>query len=125
MNIVDIAHRGYAGHARQVRSARATEYEAVSQISHRLRRAALNRHGNYAEFVSALSENRKLWTAFAIDVAQSENALPSELRAKLFYLAEFTNSETRRILKGDGDIGTLIEVNAALLQGLHAQGSQT
>ena len=122
MNIVELAQRGYAGHARQIKSARATEYEAVSRISHRLRRAAMNRRSDYPEFVAALSENRKLWTTFAIDVAQPENALPQDLRARLFYLAEFTEAETKRILKGSGDVAALIEVNAALLQGLHAQG---
>ena len=121
MNIVDIAHRGYTAHARQIKSPRATEYEAVSRISHRLRRAALNRQNDYPAFVTALSENRRMWTTFAIDVAQPENALPQELRARIFYLAEFTEAETRRILKGEGDVAALIEVNAALLQGLNPQ----
>jgi hypothetical protein len=33
-------------------------------------------------------------------------------------LAEFTTHETRRILKDEADVGILIEINAAILQGL-------
>ncbi len=125
MNVVERAREGYGRNAVPIRSHRAAEYEAIARISHRLRAAALNRSTNYAEFVSALSENSKLWTTLAVDVAQAENNLPQELRARLFWLAEFTAHETRRLLRNEGDVGILIEINAAVLQGLRAQEEMT
>ena len=121
MKVVERAREGYGRNAVPIKSHRDSEYEAIARISHRLRRAAGNRASNFPEYVAALSENNRLWTTLAVDVAQPENRLPKELRARLFWLAEFTSHETRRILKGDGDVAVLIEVNAAVLQGLRQQ----
>lgn len=121
MNVIERATEGYGRNAAPIKSHRAAEYEAIARISHRLRSAAMNRTSNYADFVSALSENSKLWTTLAVDVAQPENSLPKELRARLFWLAEFTTQETQRILRNEGDISVLIEINAAVLQGLRMQ----
>ena len=121
MNVVERAKEGYGRNAVPIKSHRAAEYEAIARISHRLRAAALNRKTNFPEYVAALSENSHLWTTLAVDVAQPENDLPQDLRARVFWLAEFTTNETRRLLNGQGDVGILIEVNAAILQGLRAQ----
>ena len=123
MKVVERAREGYGRNAVPIKSPRAAEYEAIARISHRLRNASRNRKENFVEFVSALSENSKLWTTLAVDVANTENDLPKELRARLFWLAEFTTEETRRLLKNEGDVGILIEINAAVLQGLNAQVS--
>lgn len=118
MNLVERAREGYGRNAIPVRSHRASEYEAIAKISHRLRSAALDRKANYPAFAAAISDNRKLWSILAIDVAQAENGLPDDLRGKIFWLAEFTEAESRRLLRGQGDVGILIEINAAILQGL-------
>ena len=118
MNVVERAREGYGRNAVPIKSHRAAEYEAIARISHRLRATAMARDTKYAEFVSALHENSKLWSTLATNVADPSNELPQELRARLFWLAEFTEAETRRILKGQGDIAVLIEINAAILHGL-------
>lgn len=124
MNVVERAKEGYGRNAVPIRSHRAAEYETIARITHRLRSAALARGSRFPEYVAALSENRKLWTTLAVEVAHPDNALPRDLRARLFWLAEFTEHETRRILKGEGDVGILVEVNAAILQGLrNAEGA--
>ena len=125
MNLVERAREGYGQSAPTVRSNRASEYEAIAKISHRLRNAALNRNHDYPAFVSAISSNRKLWSVLAADVAQAENGLPDALRARVFWLAEFTEAESRRILRGKGDVGILIEINASVLQGLGMTGETT
>ena len=122
MNVVERAKEGYGRNAAPVKSLRATEYEAIARISHRLRASAQKKTTNFPEFVEALYANNKLWSTLAIDVAHKENGLPQDLRARLFWLAEFTNHETRRILNNEGDVGILIEVNASVLQGLRMQG---
>lgn len=121
MKVAERAREGYGRNAAPIKSPRAAEFEAIARISHRLRNAAKNRTRNFQEFVSALNENSRLWTTLAVDVAQAENGLPQDLRARLFWLAEFTNHETRRILRNEGDVGVLIEINAAVLQGLRVQ----
>lgn len=120
MNLVERARQGYGRSVAPIRSVRATEYEAIAKISHRLRQAALNRKGDFPGFARAIHDNRKLWQILATEVAQSENGLPNELRARLFWLAEFVETESRRILRNEGDVGILIEVNASVLQGLSA-----
>lgn len=121
MNVVERAKEGYRLNSAPIKSNRAVEYEAIARISHRLRSAGLSQNKNYPEFVEALSENSKLWTTLAVDVAQNENGLPESLRARLFWLAEFTTQETGRILRGEGDLSILIEINAAVLHGLRGQ----
>ncbi len=115
------AHKAYTQAGAEVRSPRASEYTAFSQISHALRNAAINRKQDYPAFVEALAENRRLWSTLAVDVADQNNGLPDDLRARLFWLAEFTEEETRRILRGTGDVGILIEVNAAVMLGLRGE----
>ena len=125
MNLVERAREGYGTSVMPLRSHRASEYEAIARISHRLRSAALNRKTNYPAFVAALHDNRKLWSILAADVAQGGNELPNDLRGRIFWLAEFTEAESRRILRGTGDVGILIEINAAILQGLGIQKEPT
>ncbi|MGI9388682.1 MAG: flagellar biosynthesis regulator FlaF [Boseongicola sp.] len=118
MTLVQRAQSAYAKAATPVRSQRSVEYDAFSKISHTLRDAALDRDRNFPAFAAALADNRRLWTTLAVDVAQSENALPEDLRARIFWLAEFAEAETREILRGAGDARVLIEINAAIMQGL-------
>lgn len=121
MNVVERAREGYGRNSALIKSPRAAEYEAMARISHRLRAAAQNRGRDFPAFVAALSDNSRLWTTLAADVAQPENQLPKDLRARLFWLAEFTTEETRKILRGEGDVAILIEINAVVLQGLRGK----
>lgn len=118
MNVVERAQDGYGRNAALMKSPRDAEYEVIARVSHRLRSAAMNRDRDYPAYVMALHENARLWTTLATEIAQKENGLPRDLRARLFWLAEFTSSETRKLLRNEGDVGILIEVNAAVLQGL-------
>lgn len=123
MSVVERAREGYGRNAVPIKSHRAAEYEAIARASHRLRSAALQRNKDFPEYIAALHENRKLWSTLAIDVAHPENGLPQDLRARLFFLAEFTESETSRLMNNQGDVSVLIEINAAVLQGLRGQES--
>lgn len=125
MNLVERARDGYSQSAPSVRSDRASEYQAIARVSHQLRNAALFRNKDYPAFVAALHGNRKLWSVLASDVAGSGNSLPEDLRARIFWLAEFTDAESRRILRGAGDVGILIEINASILQGLGLAGGNS
>ena len=121
MSLTQRAHATYSTATAPIRTNRSIEYEVISKTSHRLRNAAKERDKNFSEFAEALSENRQLWTLLATDVAKSENSLPKELKARLFWLAEFTEAESRKLLRSSGDVDILIEINAAVLHGLRGQ----
>lgn len=56
----------------------------------------------------------------AVQVADDENALTDDLRARIFYLAEFTAFHSTKVLKGEADIAPLLEINTAMMRGLAA-----
>ncbi|MGR3514785.1 MAG: flagellar biosynthesis regulator FlaF [Paracoccaceae bacterium] len=120
MNVVERAQEGYRKSGLHVKSPRDAEYEAIAKVSHRLRAASQNRKTDFPSYISAIYDNNRLWTTLASDVAVPENGLPKDLKARLFWLAEFTNRETQKLLKNQGDVGVLIEINASVLQGLRS-----
>nr|WP_282569206.1 flagellar biosynthesis regulator FlaF [Aliiroseovarius sp. S1339] len=98
-----------------LRTSRGTEYEAFAKVTHQLGRA---RTSSFADLAQALHENRRLWTLLAADVADDGNGLPDDLRARVFYLAEFTADHSRKILSGDEDATVLVDINTAVMRGL-------
>lgn len=124
MNAFTMARTAYATANTAVRTDRSTEYQIIGQVTARLREAILNKSKDYPGFVAALDENRKLWEVFGTEVADAGNGLPKDLRARLFYLAEFTNAHTAKVLRSDEDPRVLLEVNIAVMKGLRA-GSET
>ncbi|MDU9003087.1 flagellar biosynthesis regulator FlaF [Sedimentitalea todarodis] len=118
MNALSQAHRAYSAASAPTRTTRGTEYEAIARITTRIRSADAEGAGGFAALAEALSDNRKLWTIFAIDVADKANPLPADLRARILYLAEFTNHHTSKVLARQATIEPLLEINTAILRGL-------
>lgn len=119
MNARMNAQRAYSQTAGSIRTPRSVEYEAFARITHRLKSAADS--GNMSGLASAIHLNRKLWTLLARDVADADNGLPAELRARIFYLAEFTNEHSRKILRKGASALPLIDLNTAIMRGLQQQ----
>jgi flagellar protein FlaF len=122
LTALNLARNAYSAAAAPVRTDRGIEYDAFARITHRLKAAALSLGTDYPGFVSALHKNRQLWRLLATDIADSENALPKELRAQLFYLAEFTDHHTSLVLNDGARPDILIELNTSIMQGLRNQG---
>ncbi|WP_040604491.1 flagellar biosynthesis regulator FlaF [Sagittula stellata] len=118
MNVQTQALRAYAQNARTTQTPRGTEYELIARVTHRIKAAAEAGPMAYPKLVEALSDNQRLWTTLAIDVADEGNALPQDLRARIFYLAEFVQQQTSKVLTRKGRITPLLEINAAILKGL-------
>lgn len=118
MNALSQAHRAYSAASAPTRTTRGTEYEAIARITKRIRSAEAKGANGFAALAEALSDNRKLWTIFAIDVADKGNPLPADLRARILYLAEFTNHHTSKVLARQASIEPLLEINTAVLRGL-------
>lgn len=118
MNAQTQALRAYAQNARTTQTPRGTEYELIARVTHRIKAAAEAGPMAYPKLVEALSDNQRLWTTLAIDVADERNELPQDLRARIFYLAEFVQQQTSKVLTRKGRITPLLEINAAILKGL-------
>ncbi len=73
---------------------------------------------DFNKLIHALHENRTLWRKFSMDVAHPDNLLPDDLRARLIYLAEFTEQHTRKAIRREVSATALVEVNTAIMRGL-------
>lgn len=119
MNAHSLATAAYASTA-PLQSAQSTEYRAFAKVTQKLVDRVKGPR-DFPALAAAIAENRRLWTLLAVDVADKDNALPQTLRASIFYLAEFTESHSRQVLKGEADLIPLIEINSAIMKGLRAQ----
>ncbi len=117
MNAMQRAQTAYGHHARATNTPRDTEYDAFARVTRRLTAAAKTKD-NVPELAAALYENRRLWMILASDVALNSNPLPSDLKARLIYLAEFTEVHGRKVLSGTASADPLIEINTAIMHGL-------
>ena len=123
MNAIEQARQAYAPTQVGIRTDRSVEAQLISQITARLRSANADKKTNFAGLMSAIHENRRMWTTMAADVADDANGLPAQLRAQLFYLAEFTDHHSQRVIRGEADAAALIEVNTAVMRGLNGQAA--
>ncbi len=121
MNALDMARTAYSSNTLPIRSQQSTEYEVFAQITRRLKDAADKGKPGFPALASALSDNRRLWTLLASDVADADNALPQALRAQIFYLAEFTLQHSSKVLDGSAGADVLVEINTAIMRGLRQQ----
>ena len=121
MNAQSLAQRAYSAASTPVRTPRSTEYEAVARITKRMKTAAAMGAAGFPALAAALYDNKKLWSIFATDVADPGNRLPAELRARIFYLAEFTMKHTSEVLSRRASVTPLLEINTAVLRGLRGE----
>ena len=122
MNAYALAQRAYAPTSAPTRSERSVEYDVIARITSRLRAAITD--NVYPKLIEALHENNTLWRTLAIDVADPKNALPQTLRARIFYLAEFTDLQTKKVIREGASAVPLLEVNMAILRGLKPVGPE-
>ena len=120
MNAQSKAMHAYSAVSTTVKTTRNIEYDAVARITHRLRSEASEGTKGFPGLAKALYDNKRLWNIFAVDVADADNQLPPELRAQIFYLAEFTGQHTKKVLARKADVGPLLEINVAILNGLQS-----
>jgi flagellar protein FlaF len=118
VNAIRQAQNAYGKTDHPMRTPRGTEYEAVARITQGLKAAAERQPVSMTELARAVNENRRLWILFAAQVADPDNPLPKDLRARIFYLSEFTGDHSRKVLRREADVTALIEVNTAIMRGL-------
>ncbi len=118
MNAISQAQRAYSSASAPIRTARGTEYDAIARITYQLKTAAAKGADDFSALVDAIQSNNKMWQIFAVDVADKNNSLPKELKAQIFYLAEFTRQHTSKVLARQANVTPLLDINLAILRGL-------
>lgn len=114
MNSAQLAQSAYSsGQQAPLRTHRGTEYAAFSRVTARLKGSR-----TFNALANAVHENRQLWTALAADVADNDNGLTPDLRARIFYLARFTAQHSSKVLRRKANVVPLIEINMAVMRGL-------
>ena len=121
MNVIEQAQQAYAPNQVAVRTDRSVEAQLISRITGRLQSAGQTSKSDFPKLMTALHENKRLWTTLAANVADLDNELPKELRAQLFYLAEFTEQHSRLVARGQADVSALVDINMAIMRGLNGQ----
>jgi flagellar protein FlaF len=116
-----LATNAYTTLQRDVQTPRGLELQVFTRINGRLRAAAQQGKIDFRALVSALHENRKLWDVISIDLADTANAYPDELKAQLIYLGEFTRQHTHKVLSGDDTADAIIDINSAIINGLRGK----
>ncbi len=122
---MQLAKHAYARPAAPSRTPRDIEYDLLARTTQRLALAWAERNKNFPALVAALNDNQQVWSAFAVDVADAQNGLPSSLRAQLFYLYEFTAAHTRKVMDGKGSPEVLTDINTAVMRGLRGEVPKT
>ncbi len=122
MTALQMARTAYSTPGTPARTLRGIEYDLFARVTHRLKTSQTDGARDFSKLASALHDNRRLWTALATDVAEPGNSLPAPLRAQLFYLYEFTDQHSRKVLAGEGSVEVLIDINTAVMRGLRGEG---
>ena len=99
------------------------EAMVFAKITRRMRAVFDDKAASFAERVSVLHDNRRLWHAVAMSCASDANAMTPELRAGLISLAGFVDRQTDAVLRKKAEADTLIEINHRVAAGLSAGAS--
>lgn len=125
MNAHALAAANYGNPSNVQKTARTAEYQVIARITARLQRAQAERANGFAALAEALTENRRLWTEFAIDLASVENTLPDPLKLQLLQLAQYSLRHTEAVLRSDASPDVLIDINLAIMRGLSGKDETT
>lgn len=118
-----LARNGYKNSIKSTGSARGIEYQIFARVTQDLSNKDKDAPDYFPKLSEALHKNLRLWTILAADVANDNNALPVELRSRLFYLAEFTRQHTAKVYAGEADTDILIEINTSVMRGLRTDNA--
>lgn len=110
----------YGAASRALGTPRSIEHQVFSQITGRIARAQGDK-ARFPELVAALHENQKLWSLLAADLAGPANALPNDLRGRLFALAEFVRVHTGKVLAREAEADILVDINTSIMRGLRGE----
>jgi len=94
------------------------EYRLFAQVTLAMMDLKAVPKGEFARWMDILDWNRRVWTFFSNDCLRDGNQLPHALRASIISLALWVGKYTSEVMRGDGDIDDLIDINRTIMQGL-------
>jgi flagellar protein FlaF len=118
VSTLNFARTAYARPQAPARNPRRLEYDVLAQATQRLIRGWDSRKADFPALAAAVSDNTRLWSTLAADVALPGNGLPAPLRAQLFYLYQFSEEHGRKVLAGKASVEVLVDINTAVMRGL-------
>ncbi|UDF04647.1 flagellar biosynthesis regulator FlaF [Asticcacaulis sp. AND118] len=110
--------QAYQKTAQRSEDPRQTEYRLFGQVTRALMEADQLDKSEVARRMDALDWNRRLWSVLGTDCALPGNGLPETLRAQIISLSIWVNRHTSSVMRGQEEIGPLIDVNRLIMQGL-------
>ncbi len=120
-----LAGNAYKSTSNATATPQGVEYQTLVRLNGDLGVTEKKKRQDYPAYIRALSNNLKFWTIVGADAASETSPLPAQLRAQLFYLYEFTQHHTMKIIQGDKTltVDPLVDINKNIMTGL--RGSQT
>ena len=120
MSSASLAGNAYKSTTKATATPRNVEIQALSRLNGDLGMTEKKKSQDFPAYVKALSNNLKFWSIIGADAASSGSPLPAQLKAQLFYLYEFTQDHTLKIIRGDKTltVDPLVEINTNVLNGL-------
>ena len=103
----------------QTENPRQTEYRLFAEVT----KAMIAVKGlslREPEFYKAVDWNRRLWLALQMDLSAENNQFPDDLKARIISIAIWVDRHSRRALKGEVGIDSMIAVNRSIMEGLAA-----
>lgn len=117
MTFENKANSAYGTLQSAIASPKRGEYGVFARVTSRLN-AANGPKPAIGQRAAAIHENRTLWIEIGTQVADDDNALPFELRQRLFSLSIFVQQYSGDALTKGSDLGPLIEINRRIMAGL-------
>lgn len=112
--------QAYQKTLKQAENPREAEYRIFGQVTAGLIRATED-SASHKQLIDALGNNRKLWSALALDCAAEGNGLPDSLRAQIISLSIWVSKYSSEVMQKGSQIEPLIDVNKAIMEGLAAR----
>lgn len=110
--------QAYQRAATQSESPQQREYRVFASVTAALVKAKEYGRADIGALAEAIHNNRRLWSVFAVDCAQPDNALNQATRAQIISLALFVDRQCSAVLRDGADIDTLIDINRTMMEGL-------
>lgn len=110
--------QAYQKTANRTETPRQIEYRAFIEATRKLMEAATLPKFEVMRRMDALTFNRRLWSALALDCASEGNQLPDAIRAQVISLSIFIDKHSSAVMREGASIDVLVDINRQIMQGL-------
>jgi flagellar protein FlaF len=113
-----MSFRAYQQVAQRAETPRDAEYRLFAQVTRALIEIKSTPRDEVQAWMDTLEWNRKMWSILARECGRDSNALPEATRAQIISLAMWVRRHTSQVMRREGDVDPLIDVNRMMMQGL-------